>query len=310
MIDRTLLPALAAFSAVARAESFTRAAAAIGISPSALSQTIRLLEHRLKVRLLNRSTRSISLTEEGRRLLDDINPALSAIDQAVETIGTEPGLPTGEIRINLSRAASRCFIEPHLREFRRRYPQVRLELVMDDGIGDIIQDGCDAGIRLRESVGDTMIAVPISPDFAMAVVGSPAYFDRHPAPATPHDLASHDCIRFRQTTRQAIYHWEFTDPATLRDITVDPQGALTTNDDDTMLRMALAGLGLIMHIEPVVRPHIGDGRLVRALGPWCPPIPGFSLYLPSRSQMPAKMRAFIDFFTEKRKASEDRPAGP
>ena len=309
-MDRTLLPAMAAFSTVARAASFTRAAATMGVSPSALSQTIRMLEGRLGTRLLNRSTRSISLTEEGRRFLGEIDPALAAIGQAVEAIGTERDLPKGEIRINMSRAVSRGFIEPYLAEFRQRYPLVRLELVLDDGIGDIVQEGCDAGIRLREGLAHSMIAVPISPDFEMAVVASPAYFARHPAPATPGDLGAHDCLRFRQTTRGSIYQWEFTDPETGRDLAVEAHGALTTNDDETMLRMALEGLGLIMHIEPAVRAHLAAGRLVRALGPWCPSIPGFSLYLPSRSQMPAKMRAFIDFFSEKRRTAENRARSP
>lgn len=306
-MDRTLLPAIAAFSQVAREGSFTRAATVMGISPSALSQTVRVLEERLNVRLLNRSTRSISLTEEGRHLLDQIDPGLSLIEQAIQAIGTDRDRPRGEIRINTSRVAARCFIEPHLEEFSRRYPAVRLDLILDDGLGDIIHDGCDAGIRLRERVSDSMIAIPICPDFGMAVVGSPAYFTRYPIPQTPADLEKQNCVRFRQTTRGAVYRWEFTDPdAPQTDIEIEPRGAFTTNDDETMLRMALQGVGLVMHIEPAVRAHLADGSLIRVLEHWCPPMPGFNLYMPSRAHMPMKMRAFIDFFSEKRHLADSK----
>ncbi len=300
-MDRTLLPGIAAFSQVAREGSFTRAAGVMGVSPSALSQTIRALEQRLNVRLLNRSTRSISLTEEGRHLLDQIDPGLSLIDQAILSIGNDRDEPMGEIRINTSRVASRCFIEPHLAEFSRRHPLVHLELIMDDGIGDIIREGCDAGIRLRESVSQSMVAVPLSPDIALAVVGSPEYFERCPAPRTPDDLKNHNCVRLRHITSGGIYHWEFTDPKPPgRDFDVEPHGTFTTNDDEMMIRAALQGVGLVMHIEPAVRSHIADGSLIRVLEAWCPSMPGFNLYMPSRTHMPKKMRAFIDFFTEKR----------
>ncbi|MCW5689760.1 MAG: LysR family transcriptional regulator [Pseudolabrys sp.] len=300
-MDRTLLPAIAAFSQVAREGSFTRAASVMGVSPSALSQTVRALERRLDARLLNRSTRSISLTEEGRRLLEQIDPGLALIDQAIGAVGAGQDRPAGEIRINTSRLASRVLIEPHLAEFGRRYPAIRVELVMDDGLGDIVHEGCDAGIRLRESVAASMIAVPLCTDFSFAVAGSPAYFAVHPIPQAPAELADHNCIRFRHASSGAIYRWEFTDPARpQRDIEVEPHGSFTTNDDEAMIRAALTGVGLVMHIEPALRPHIADGSLVRVLAPWCPPVPGFNLYLPTRSQMPAKMRAFIDFLIEKR----------
>jgi DNA-binding transcriptional LysR family regulator len=300
-LDRTLLPAIAAFSQVAREGSFTRAAALLGISPSALSQTVRVLEQRLEVRLLNRSTRSISLTEEGRHFLEQIDPGLSLIDQAIGGIGTDRDRPAGEVRINTSRVASRILIEPHLAAFSRRYPLIRVELVMDDGLGDIVHEGCDAGIRLREHVTESMIAVPLCPDIAMAVVGSPAYFKTHSLPQTPADLGDHNCVRFRHTSSGAIYHWEFTDPVRpSRDLEIEPRGSFTTNDDEMMVRAALQGIGLVMHLEPAVRAHIEDGSLIRVLAPWCASMPGFNLYMPSRAQMPAKMRAFIDFSTEKR----------
>ncbi|MFK3781813.1 LysR family transcriptional regulator, partial [Agrobacterium sp. NPDC089420] len=174
-MDRNLLPAIAAFAEVAREGSYTRAAGRIGISPSGLSQTIRSLEQQLDVRLLNRSTRSVSLTDDGRKLLSQVEPGLAMISHALVAVGEARDKPSGEIRLNAPRIVAHHFIEPHLGEFVRRYPEVRVELFIDDGLGDIVREGCDAGIRLRESVTDTMVAVPITPPVCLAVVASPAY---------------------------------------------------------------------------------------------------------------------------------------
>ncbi|MFK0273502.1 LysR family transcriptional regulator [Ensifer sp. NPDC090286] len=300
-MDRNLLPAIAAFAEVARAGSFTRAASKLNISPSALSQTIRVLEERLSARLLNRSTRSVSLTEEGRKLLADIDPSLAMIEHAVGAIQGTKDRPEGEIRISSSRVAAQHFLDPYLGELARRYPLVRLEVVIDDGFGDIIRDGCDGGIRLRESVGDSMIAIPISPPVAMAVVASPAYFATCPPPGTPYDLERHNCLGFRHGNSSALSSWEFTDPNTSRDFAIEPNGSFVTNGDDMMLSAALQGVGLVMHLDFAVRDHVARGALVRVLEPWCPPFDGFDLYLPSRDQMPAKLRALVDFLTEKRR---------
>lgn len=298
-MDPSLLPALAAFVLVARTGSFTRAAAALGVTPSALSQSVRTLEKKLDTRLLHRTTRSVSLTEEGRTLLAQVAPGLQLVEQAVNAIEDTRGQPSGEIRINTSRFASRCLIEPHLRELRARHPDVRLELVLDDGLGDIVKEGCDVGIRLGERLSQGMISVPISPMMRMAVVGSPDYFARHPPPATPADLARHECVRFRPTG--AIFRWPFTEPGTpARAFEFEPHGSFTTNDDDAMLRAALQGVGLVQHMEVAVRPYLADGSLVEVLAPWCPPFSGFHLYIPSRAQLPAKLRALIDFLVEKR----------
>lgn len=302
-MDRTLLPALAAFAEVAREGGFTAAARRLNVSPSALSQTLRALEERLAVRLLNRSTRSVSVTEEGRRLLARIEPALADIAQAVVGLDDDRDQPTGEIRISTSRLAAHQFIEPHLGEFHRRYPKVRLELVIDDGLGDIIREGCDAGVRLREAVADSMIAVPISPPMRLVVVGSPAYLAAHPAPQTPHDLAQHDCVGFRPG-QGAIMGWEFTDPATGQEFAIEPHGAFVTNADETMVSAGLQGLGLVMHMDRVVRDHVARGALVRVLEVWSQPFDGFDLYLPSREQMAPKLRALVDFLVEKRRALE------
>jgi DNA-binding transcriptional LysR family regulator len=299
-MDRTLLPALAAFAEVAREGGFTAAARRLGVSPSALSQTLRMLEDRLEVRLLNRSTRSVSVTEDGRRLLARIQPALDDIAQAVSGIDDERNQPIGEVRISTSRLAAHQYLEPHLGEFRRRYPKVRLELLIDDGLGDIIRAGCDAGVRLREAVPDSMIAVPISPPMRLVVVGAPAYLAAHPAPETPRDLALHEGVAFRPGVQGPIMKWEFTDPATGRDFTMEPPPAFVTNADETMLSAGLQGLGLIQHMDCAVREHIATGALVQVLDAWCPPFDGFDLYLPSRDQMAPKLRALVDFLVEKR----------
>lgn len=305
-MDASLLPALSAFLQVARAGSFTRAASVLGVSPSALSQTMRTLERKLDVRLLHRTTRSVSLTEEGRQLLEQVAPALQAVEHAVQAIDDTRGRPTGEIRINTSRMAARNLLEPHLPEFARRHPGIRLELVLDDGIGDIVGDGCDAGIRLGESLTPGMVAVPITPMVRMAIVGSPTYLARHPAPRTPAELADHDCVRFRLTTSGGILPWSLNEPDDpAREFEIEPQGRYTVNDDEAMLRAALLGLGLVQHMELTVRPHLADSTLVEVLRPWSAPFAGFHLYVPTRAQMPAKMRALIDFLVEKREA----PAG-
>jgi DNA-binding transcriptional LysR family regulator len=302
-MDRSLLPAIAAFAEVARAGGFTRAAARLGVSASALSQTVRALEKRLGARLLNRSTRSVSLTEAGRTFLARVEPALASIAAAAEAVGDGRDRPAGEIRINTSRFAARHFIAPHLGEFHRRYPQVRLEIVTDEGLGDIVGEGCDAGIRLRESVVESVIAIPISPPMAMAVVGAPAYFAARPPPETPFDLARHDCVGFRPRENGGLYRWDFTDPADGRSFTVEPHGSFVTSTDDMMVSAALQGAGLVMHMEIALRPYIASGALVRVLEAWCPPFAGFDLYLPSRQQLPAKLRALVDFLVEKRAAA-------
>ncbi|WP_427788403.1 LysR family transcriptional regulator [Brevundimonas diminuta] len=303
-MDRTLLPALAAFAEVAREGGFTAAARRLNVSPSALSQTLRTLEERLEVRLLNRSTRSVSVTEEGRLLLSRIEPALAVISQAVIGLDDDREQPAGEIRISTSRLAARQFIEPHLGEFHRRYSKVRLELVIDDGLGDIIREGCDAGVRLREAVADSMIAVPISPPMRLVVVGSPAYLAGRPAPRTPADLEAHDRVAFRPGVQGPIMKWEFSDPDTGQDFTIEPHGPFVTNADETMLSAGLQGLGLVQHMECVVREHVAAGALIRVLDDWCPPFDGFDLYLPSREQMAPKLRALVDFLVEKRRALE------
>ena len=301
-MDRNLLPALAAFAEVVREGSFTRAATRLGVSPSALSQMIRALESRLSTRLLNRSTRSVSVTEEGRKLFAEIDPGLARVGHAVGLLQNATDRPAGEVRINSSRIAATHFILPHVAEFRRRYPAVTLEIIIDDGFGDIIREGCDAGIRLRESVVESMIAVPITPPVALSIVGSPAYFAATPAPETPKDLANHNCLGLRLGLRNVIVPWEFTSPVNGKEQLFHPQGSFIINDDQLLLDAARQGAGLVMHMDFATRRYTETGELVRVLADWCPAFDGFNLYLSSREQMPAKLRALVDFLTEKRRA--------
>lgn len=300
-IEPSLVSSLTWFAHIARHRSFTKAAAEMEVTRAAMSKHLKGLEQHLNVRLLNRTTRDMSLTEEGQRLLDVLQPALTAIERAVAEIGEAHAEPTGLIRMNSSRVAARLLIEPHMGEFLARYPKLRLELVMDDGFSNIVAEGLDAGIRLGESLDEHMVAVPITPPLEMAIVGSPEYFERYGVPETPADLMKHNCLAYRFTSSGTIDRWSFTSPdEEKRTVVFEPQGNAVFNDDDSMLHGALQGVGLVQHIDLCVRQHLADGSLVRVLGAWCPPFPGFYLYVPSRSQMPAKTRALMDFLVEQR----------
>lgn len=299
-MDPSLLPSLAWFAHVAHHRSFTKAAAEMGVSRANLSQNVKALERRLNLKLLYRTTRDMSLTEEGQRLYDVWYPALVAVERTVRTMHDMRDEPSGLVRVNTSRVAAKILLEPYLQEFCTRYPKLQLELVTDDALANIVAEGCDAGIRIGESLAEHMVAVPITPALEMAVVGTPAYFEQHGVPATPADLAQHNCLRFR-LPGGAIFAWEFTDPEKGgHAFTVQPQGRIITNDDDGMIRAALQGAGLMQHMDIAVRQHVASGALVRVLQPWCKPFAGFYIYAPTRAQMPAKVRALIDFLVEKR----------
>lgn len=301
-VHPSLLPALAGFVQIARQRSVTRAAAEMGVTRAALSQQLKLLEQRLNVRLMHRTTRSMSLTEEGQHLFDALQPALAAIGQAVEGLSETKGNPSGVLRVNTSRVAARLLLEPHLSDFLTRYPDLKLELVMADGFSSIVAEGMDAGIRLGESLAEGVVAVPVTPMMQMAVVGSPSYFERHGVPQEPADLDRHNCLAYRFTSSGAIDRWAFTSPETDdRIIVFEPQGSATFNDDEQMLSAALQGVGLIKHLDLCVRKQLAEGTLVRVLQPWCKPFPGFFLYVPSRAQLPAKTRALMDFLVAQRR---------
>ena len=299
-LDTSLLPSLVWFARVVRHRSFTKAAAEFDVSRVAVSLHIKSLEEKLNVRLLHRTTRDMSLTDDGMRLWESIRPALQAIDQAVIQVNEASDEPTGVIRLNTSRVAARMLVEPHLEEFLALYPKLTVELVLDDGISNIIADGVDAGIRRGESVAENMVAVPISPPMSFAVVGSPDYFKRYPIPERPEDLTQHNCVRYRFASSASLLAWSFTDPRKKREFSVEQQGNFVTNDDLTMVNAALNGVGLVQHLDLAVNRHIAEGSLIHVLSKWCPPKAGFYLYIPTRDQMPRKLRALMDFLVSKR----------
>jgi DNA-binding transcriptional LysR family regulator len=286
------LPAVAAFARVAQHASFSKAAAQLGVSPSALSQTVRALEARLGMRLLNRTTRRVGVTEAGALFLQRVLPALEQFAAAFSELDELRGKPTGTLRISLPRVAMLTLVAPLLREFCSAYPHIRLELIADDRFVDLVGEGFDAGIRLGESLAQGMIAVRATREMRVAVVGSPDYFRRNPRPLQPSDLHQHPCVRFRFSSG-AIYRWEFGRDG--QDFEIDVDGPLICNDNMLTLLAAKQGLGLAHLMEDMVREDLKSGALVRVLEEWCPPFRGFYLYYPSRAQMPLKLRVLIDF---------------
>jgi DNA-binding transcriptional LysR family regulator len=285
------LPAVAAFARVAQHASFTRAAAELGVSPSALSQTVRL-EQRLGMRLLNRTTRRVGVTEAGAVFLQRVLPALEQLGAAFSELDELRGKPAGTLRLSLPRLALATLITPLLAEFCRAYPEIRLETIADDRFVDLVGEGYDAGIRLGERLAQDMIAVRATREQRAAVVGSPEYFRRNPRPRVPADLHEHPCMRFRFSSG-VLYRWEFGRDG--QDFEIDVDGPLICNDNELMIHAARQGLGLAHVMEDLVRGELERGELVRVLEDWCPPFPGFYLYYPSRAQMPLKLRVFIDF---------------
>lgn len=291
----TDLPAIVVFARVAHHGSFTKAARELEVSASALSQTIRGLEQRMGVRLLQRTTRRVGLTEVGAHFLAEVEPALNAIDGAFEAVDAVRDKPAGLLRINLSRASAALVVNPSLSEFRERYPDLRVELFLDDGLGDLVAGGFDAGIRLGECLAQDVTAVRVSGPQRMQVVASPAYLALHGTPKTPQELHAHTTLGLRFTCGKNIYRWEFSDGGREFDIELD--SAVLSNDSQQLLAMARAGLGLTQVFADLTRADIEAGRLVPVLESWSEPFPGFFLYFPSRRQLPTKLRVFIDFLT-------------
>lgn len=299
-LDPAQLPALAWFVEIARHLSFSKAAEAAGVSRAALSQQLKALEDRLDTRLLYRTTRSMSLTEDGQRLYDALQPHFRGIERAVGGLVETRGEPAGLLRINTSRPAAALVLTPHLGEFLARFPQVQVELVVEDAFSDIIGAGCDAGLRLGESLAEHVVAVPVTPPLSMAIVASPGYLARRGTPITPQDLAGHHCIGYRYPGSGALDEWRFTDPDDGRALSLMPECRVVTSNDRDLLDAAIAGAGLAQHLDACAQREIDAGRLVRVLADWCRPFAGFHLYVPSREHMPAKVRALVDFLVEKR----------
>jgi len=282
---------MSAFVAVAERASFAKAARHLGVSRSTLSETIRALEEKLRVRLLNRTTRSVAPTEIGERLLAELRPALESLEQAVESINVFRDKPAGHLRLTVPRPAAKMVIEPVVAEFLAAHPAITLEVVTDSALTDIVRDRFDAGIRPGHRVEQDMIAVRIGEDARPKLVASPAYLARHPTPKEPADLRSHNCIRQRFATG-VVHRWPFEKRGKAIELTVT--GSLISSDGDLAIRAALDGVGIARVPATYVETHIAGKRLVALLDDWAPPSVGFFLYYPSRRQMPAALQALID----------------
>ncbi|NKJ04498.1 LysR family transcriptional regulator [Rhizobium sp. SG741] len=291
-MQREELVDLNAFAVVAEEKSFTRAAARLGTSQSSLSHTVRRLEARLGVRLLTRTTRNVALTEAGERLLATLRPALESIGAELASLRELREKPAGTIRITTAEHAATTVLWPALERLLSQYPDIRVELSIDSGLRDIVADRFDAGVRLGEALAKDMIAVKISPDIRMVVVGSPAYFARHPAPETPNDLADHNCINLRLLTAGGLYAWELEKDG--REVRVRVDGQLVFNNVGMIVRAVRAGLGLGFVMEDHVAADVAAGRLVRVLDDWCTPFSGYHLYYPSRRQPSAAFSLLVD----------------
>jgi DNA-binding transcriptional LysR family regulator len=283
---------LAAFVAVAQERSFTRAAAKLGVSQSALSQTIRNLEARVGIRLLTRTTRSVAPTEAGERLLHGVAPRFEEIDAELDALSKLRDKPAGTIRITSTENAANAILRPVLRRFLPHYPDIRVEIVVDYGLNDIVAERYDAGVRPGGNVAKGMIAVRIGPDMRMAVVGAPSYFEKRPPPRMPQDLTVHDCVNLRTPTHGGLYPWEFDKDG--REFRVRVEGQLVFNNSGLMLNAALDGLGLAYLPEAQVQPYLVDGQLVRVLASWCQPFSGYHIYYPSRRQPSPAFALLVD----------------
>lgn len=279
---QTSLNDITAFLAVAREGSFTKAAAKLGVSQSALSQTLRNLEARLGLRLLTRTTRSVSPTEAGQRLIQTVGPRLEEVETELAALTALRDKPAGTVRIAAGEQAADTILWPAVEKLLPNYPDITVEILVDNGLTDIVADRLDAGIRLGEQVAKDMIAVRIGPDMRMAVVGTPGYFATRSKPRVPQDLTAHNCINLRLPTRGGLYAWEFEKAG--RELKVRVEGQLVVNAATLALKAALAGSGLAFVPEDRVNAQLSEGRLVRVLADWCPPFAGFHLYYPSRRQ--------------------------
>lgn len=283
---------LMAFLSVARERSATRAAARIGVSQSALSHTMRQLEARLGVRLLTRTTRAVSLTEAGERLLQGIGPQFDEIEAQVDALSELRDKPAGTIRISASDHAIKHVLWPKLRKFLPQYPDIKVELVLDNGLTDIVTERYDAGVRMGDTLAKDMISARIGPDFCLAVVGSPSYFVDHPEPVHPKDLVGHSCINFRFPSSGSLYAWEFEENG--REIKIRVDGQLTFNNIFNSLEATLDGFGLAYIPEEIILPYVEEGRLVRVLRKWSPYWDSYHLYYPSRRQSSPAFVALVE----------------
>lgn len=292
---RPSLNDLAAFAAVAHHQSFRKASDIMGVSRSALSHAIIGLESKLDLRLLNRTTRSVSLTQAGARLLARLDPVLQDLDQALDTLSEDRGTPSGSLRINANKSGARILLASVVPRFLDLYPDVDLDLVSEGRLVDIVEQGFDAGIRLIEAVPKDMVALKFGGDVRFIAVAAPSYFEGKARPQTPEDLHAHSCLRQRLPSGKR-YRWEFSRHGA--EIAIDVPGNLTLDDNDLLVEAAAAGRGIAYVPEYFARPLLTSGRLVTVLEEWCPPIPGLALYYPRSLHIPSPLRAFIDLLRE------------
>ena len=299
---------LEAFLAVARAQSFSGAARELGVSRSAVSQSVRQLEEELRVTLVARTTRSVSLTDAGRRLLESAGPAVAQVRAALSEVTEQPGEVVGRVRLTVPRSAFHFVIEPVLPKFRERHPRIEVELVFEDRRVDLVRDGYDAGVRLSEFVERDMVSIRLTEAFRFVVVGAPSYLDEQGTPERPEDLSHHECLTFRSETNGSLYAWELERGR--RTWRVAVRGGLVVNDGLYCTAWAEQGLGLAYVMEPLVKEQLARGTLRRVLEPYATSVPGFFLYYPSRAQSSAPLRLFVETvreLTAKRPASKSRP---
>jgi len=288
---------LRAFAAVVEHGSFGRAAAHLNMSPSALSQTIRKLEERLDIRLLNRTTRSVAPSAAGAKLLERLLPALADLEAAVAEARALRGTPSGLLRINCTRIAAVEYLGPLVGEFLNTYPDITLDVVVEESLVDVVAGRFDAGIRLGEKLDLDMVATRISGELEMMVVAAPSYLERHGTPQTPQDLTHHRCFNFRWPTDFSLYRWEFSRDGEAFELPVE--GPLITNEPEMAIPAIVAGAGIGYIFDYAAKPLIAEGNLVHLLKEWTPPFAGFYLYYPSRRQMSPALRAFVDFLHER-----------
>ena len=280
------------FLVVAREKSFTKAAAKLGVSQSALSHAVKALEQRLNTRLLTRTTRSVAPTEVGEKLIACLEPRLAELEHELVILLQPNGTASGNISLSAGEHAARCLLWPKLKPFLREYPEINIELVVDNGFVDIVEGRFDAGIRLGESVDKDMIAVKIGPDMRMVVVGAPSYFAEHGIPQTPHELQQHRCINMRLPTAGGLYHWEFEKDG--KPLRVKVEGQLTFNLLAERIDAASSGFGIACVPEDMIQNAVKSGELIQILDEWCPTFPGYYLYYPSRRQHPPAFALLID----------------
>jgi DNA-binding transcriptional LysR family regulator len=289
---RNDLSGLNALLAVADKRSFTAAAAELRVSPSAISQTIRALEERVGLRLVQRTTRSVALTEAGERFVARLRPGLEQVEDAFASVAVLRDRPAGLLRLSMPRFAFTSVLEPRLPAFLSEYPEISIDLYIDDAPSSLVADGFDAGIHLGETIGRDMIAVRVSNDQRMAVVGSPSYFAARGKPKHPRDLRGHECVNYRRVPGEAIYRWEFTQHG--RDFAIAVDGRIVVSDRELMVRAAIDGLGLAYVAESRVAEHLSARRLVRVLEAWSPPFPGLFLYYSSRANVAPKLQVLVE----------------